>query len=139
MPTCIALSAQLCARRVLRDVEHEHNRVSLSTMLAQAKKAWHGAKLNEPDWGDHSHSVAFGGELRSERLQFHLILNAYWKPLDFELPKVAVGRSWQRWIDTALESPLDISPWQSAPPVAGDSYRVESHSVVMLFAEGGAE
>ena len=139
MPTCIASSSHLCARRVLRDVEHEHNRVSLSTMLAQAKKTWHGAKLGKPDWGDHSHSVAFGGELRSEGLQFHLILNAYWKPLDFELPKVAVGRSWQRWIDTALESPLDISPWQSAPPVAGDSYRIESHSVVMLFAEGDAE
>ncbi len=131
--------AQLCARRVLRDLEHERNRVSLSTMLAQAKKAWHGTKLGKPDWGDHSHSVAFGGELRSEGLQFHLILNAYWKSLDFELPKVAVGGAWRRWIDMALEPPLDINPWQSATPVAGDSYHVESHSVVMLFAEGAAE
>jgi isoamylase len=129
----------LCERRALRDVEHEQKRVSLSTMLAQATKAWHGAKLNEPDWRDRSHSVAFGGELRSERLQFHLILNAYWEPLDFELPKVAAPRTWRRWLDTALASPLDISPWQSAPPVTGDSYRADSHSVVMLFVEGGAE
>ena len=108
-------------------------------MLAQAKNAWHGTKLGKPDWGDQSHSIALAGELRGEGLQFHLILNAYWEPLDFELPRLAVGRSWRRWIDTALESPLDISPWHTAPPVAGDSYRVESRSVAMMFAEGGAE
>jgi len=130
---------RLCAQRVLRDLEHERNRVSLCTMLAQAKNAWHGTKLGKPDWGDQSHSIALAGELRGEGLQFHLILNAYWEPLDFELPRLAVGRSWRRWIDTALESPLDISPWHTAPPVAGDSYRVESRSVAMMFAEGGAE
>ena len=81
----------LAARRSLRDVEHERQRVSLNTFLREANKAWHGVKLNEPDWGDCSHSIALGAELRGEGLLFHLILNAYWEPLEFELPASATG------------------------------------------------
>ena len=81
----------LAARRSLRDVEHERQRVSLNTFLREANKAWHGVKLNEPDWGDCSHSIALGAELRREGLLFHLILNAYWEPLEFELPTVGDG------------------------------------------------
>ncbi|WP_406701266.1 glycogen debranching protein GlgX [Singulisphaera sp. Ch08] len=123
----------LAARRLLRDVENERRRVSLNTLLQEAKKAWHGVKQYAPDWGDGSHSVALGAELRSEGIHFHLILNAYWEPLEFELPNLGDGQPWRRWIDTALEPPHDIAPWQAAPTVPGDTYRVESRSVVMLF------
>jgi isoamylase len=127
----------LIARRLLRDVEHERQRVSLTTMIHEAKKAWHGVKLYQPDWGDGSHSVAFGAELQREGLLFHFILNAYWEPLEFELPKLEDGQRWRRWIDTAVDSPDDVVPWQTAPTVSGDTYRAESRSVVMLFTRGG--
>jgi glycogen operon protein len=123
----------LNARRVLRDVEHERQRISLTTLIDQAKKAWHGVKLFEPDWGDSSHSIVFGAELQREGLSFHLIFNAYWEPLDFELPKLGNDRRWRRWIDTALDSPEDIVPWLEAPEISGHSYRAESRSVVMLY------
>ena len=42
----------LAARRSLRDVEHERQRVSLNSFLREANKAWHGVKLHQPDWGD---------------------------------------------------------------------------------------
>jgi isoamylase len=126
----------LIARRLLRDVEHERQRVSLTTMLDQANKAWHGVKPFQPDWGDQSHCVALGAELKAEGLRFHLILNAFWEPLTFELPKPEGGSSWKRWIDTALDSPNDIVPWQTAPAVSGDAYRVEARSVVMLYTDG---
>ena len=42
----------LNARRVLRDTEYERRRVSLSRLLQQATKAWHGVQLGQPDWGD---------------------------------------------------------------------------------------
>ena len=45
------------------------------------------------------------------------------------------GREWRRWIDTALNSPQDIVPWQMAPTVAGDIYRAEARSVVMLIGD----
>ena len=53
----------------------------------------------------------------------HFILNAYWEPLEFELPVVGEGASWRRWIDTALDSPNDILPWQAAPAITVMSYR----------------
>ncbi len=124
----------LLKRRFLRDEEHERRRVSLTDFLAQANKSWHGVRLDEPDWSDHSHAVALSGELRAEGLSFHLILNFYWEPLDFELPKpVADGEPWRRWIDTGLDSPDDIVPWQEAPSMRKDAYRTEARSVVMLF------
>ena len=82
---------------------------------------------------------ALGGEFKNEDLRFHLILNAYWEPLDFELPKLEGGEPWRRWIDTGLESPDDITPWQTSPAVDGASYRVQSRSVVMLFTGGRGE
>jgi isoamylase len=63
-------------------------------------------------------------EIRREKLLFHLILNAYWEPLDFELPRVhqAGENPWRRWIDTALDSPHDILQWETAESVPGYSY-----------------
>jgi glycogen operon protein len=123
----------LVARRLLRDVEYERQRVSLVDLIERANPAWHGVKLHQPDWGDRSHSVAFGVELRKEELYFfHLILNAYWEPLEFQLPALE-GRTWRRWIDTALDSPHDIVPWENAPCVKGNTYRAQDRSVVMLY------
>ena len=82
----------LTARRLLRGTEHEQERMSLNRLIQAATKAWHGARLNQPDWSDHSRSVAFTAEIRKEKLLFHLILNAYWEPLDFELPPAGKGR-----------------------------------------------
>jgi glycogen operon protein len=130
----------LCARRTLRDVEHERERVSVSAMLQAATKAWHGVRLNQPDWSDTSQSVAFGAALRREGLQFHLILNAFWEPLEFELP-VSESTCWRRWIDTSLDSPNDIVRWQEAPVWPATSYTVADRSVVMLYRslEGQAD
>jgi isoamylase len=78
-------------------------------------------------------------EVRPERLLMHLILNAYWEPLDFELPPAGKdGASrWRRWIDTARETPNDIAPWEEAPKVASLTYRAEARSVVALYAPVG--
>lgn len=123
----------LCARRVLRSVKHEVERVSLSDLLRDAKKGWHGTKLDQPDWSDHSHSLALGGELCDEGILFHFILNAYWKPLEFELPKLTEGNFWRRWVDTSLPSPQDIVPWEQSPRIASETYRAEDRSVVLLY------
>jgi glycogen operon protein len=123
----------LCAQRGLRTVKHEHARISLHTVLQHAKMAWHGVKLHQPDWGEGSHSLALGGELHEEGLLFHLILNAYWEPLEFELPPLESG-TWRRWIDTSLKSPDDIAVWDEAPPVVDSAYRVADRSVVLLFS-----
>jgi len=126
----------LNARRIMRDVEHERQRMNLTQFIGQANKAWHGVKLGQPDWSPHSHSVAFSCELRKAQILFYMILNAHREPLHFELPPLRKDsdNSWRRWIDTALDSPLDIAPWQAAPSIPGCTYRADAHSVVVLFA-----
>jgi glycogen operon protein len=125
----------LLNRRLERTAEPERQRLSLTELIDRADKAWHGVRVNQPDWGDGSHAIAFGAELKQEKRAFHLILNAYWEPLDFELPPTAGGGAWRRWIDTALASPEDIVEWQASPPVPGTTYRAAPRSVVMLFAD----
>jgi isoamylase len=129
--------ALLNSRRVLRDLEPERKRVSLIQLLRGVNLTWHGVKLDQPDWGECSHSIAFTVEIREEKLLFHVILNAYWQPLDFELPRFdSVGENpWRRWIDTALDCPRDIVEWEAAESVPGYTCRAESRSVVMLFTE----
>lgn len=84
-----------------------------------------------------SFSIAWHAEVRQENMFIHLILNADWQSLEFELPKLDIG-PWRRWIDTALDSPSDIVPWETALPVPGETYRAETRSLVLLFTGGEA-
>lgn len=124
----------LAERRLLRDTGHERRRMSLNHLVRESHKAWHGVKLDQPDWSDDSRLIAFTVELRPERLLFHMILNAHWDALDCELPPAGGDGRWRRWIDTALDSPDDIVPWREAPAIAGRRYRAEGRSVVALHA-----
>ena len=128
--------------RVSRNAEHEQQRVPLSQLIRQTHVTWHGVKLYEPDWSAASHSIAFTSRLPARRMAFHAIFNAYWEPLDFELPPVAIdgapGR-WRRWIDTFLDSPHDIVDWQDAPLIDGSIYRAEPRSMVVLFTPVAAQ
>ena len=129
----------LISRRLLRGTEHERQRLSLNQLIREASKAWHGTRLHRPDWSDQSRSVAFTMDLKQEQVQLHLILNAYWEPLDFELPQAAPAGSplWHRWIDTALEMPEDIVPWREAPAIVDGHYQAASRSVVVLYTTIG--
>jgi isoamylase len=122
----------LIERRQSRSFDDEYEGEPLNQLLRQSTKAWHGVKLNQPDWSTSSHSVALSAEIVKERILVHWILNAYWEPLDFELPQVE--GSWKRWIDTGLDSPEDIVSWKEARPHAGSAYRVGPHSVAVLYA-----
>jgi isoamylase len=127
------------SRRLFQDLEPAQQYLSLNEILQNANKAWHGVKLGRPDWADSSHSLAISAEAPNKDLLFFVILNAYWEPLEFELPHVGGDEadSWRRWIDTTLDSPLDIVEWETAPTVPGRTYRVGPRSMVVLFAREG--
>ena len=127
----------LIERRVMRDVEHERRRVSLSQFLREQEYAWHGVKLNQPDRSPFSHTIVIGGEVKNEGVVAHIILNAYWEPLDFELPILRGRQNWWRWIDTALYPPHEICEWNAEQPVLGTTYRAGARSVVVLIAGAG--
>ncbi|MBL8817056.1 MAG: glycogen debranching protein GlgX [Planctomyces sp.] len=125
----------LIAQRRLRSIHHEHQRTSLRQMIGDLTKAWHGVRLNQPDWSDESYSLAFTIESQTERAKMFVILNAWKQPLEFELPLIEGENqgSWRRWLDTALDSPNDIVSWNHSPEVGGVTYKALEHSVVVLW------
>jgi glycogen operon protein len=101
---------------------------------------WHGVRLNEPDWGEHSHSLAIELANPSDPdidEHLHVLLNAYWEPLEFELPELPEGRRWARLIDTARPSPQDFVD----PPVllsdGAGLYGTQPRSAVVLVECSG--
>jgi len=124
----------LIERRRLRNPAAEQHHLSLNQLLARAVKTWHGVRIGQPDWSSSSHSIALSAHLPHENIITHMIFNAYWEPLEFELPDRNRG-PWKRWIDTALDAPNDIVPWADAPAVPGFKYVAGPRSVVALHAE----
>ena len=124
----------LAARRSERSDNARDQRISLTDMLEHAKTAWHGVKHLQPDWSSSSHALAFGAELRAEGIELYLIMNAYWEPLEFELPPPSEGNGWRQWIDTSLNSPDDIVPWEEARAISDPRlHRAAPRSVVVLW------
>jgi isoamylase len=109
---------------------------SLSEVIRRAQIVWHGVRLNQPDWSFNSHSLAVSAHTAATGMVLHLMLNAHWEDLEFELPSIGSGgtSSWRRWIDTYLESPDDICDLLEAPEVRGSTYLVRRHSIVLLLA-----
>jgi len=132
---------ELSGFRLRRDIVAEGGRLSLADVLGRAAVVWHGITLNEPDWSEHSRSLAVTVQSVRARFLLHLMLNAYWEPLTFELPPPADGRTWRRCIDTALASPGDIQPWPTATEVTDRACTVQPRSIVVLAqrldAQGG--
>jgi glycogen operon protein len=120
--------------RQRRDVVAEEGKLSLNQLLRRARIEWHGVALHNPDWSEHSHSLAFTLQSLSGNFLFHVMLNAYWEPLTFELPPGPPGSDqfWRRCVDTALASPDDFRPWENAPFVEQATYVVQPRSLVGL-------
>ena len=104
---------------------------------------WHGVEPARPDFSQESHAVAFALDgRRTDRpgvdRDFYIAMNAYWRPLGFQIPASPSGRPWRRVVDTALPSPDDIVDADHGPRVPiSQVYRVESHSMIILMSDDG--
>jgi glycogen operon protein len=94
---------------------------------------WHGKELGKPDWSEDSHSLAFTLHHPQVHEQLHVMLNAYWQPLTFQLPALASARQWHRIVDTFLSSPKDFLNLATAVPITSENYLVQSRSSVVLM------
>jgi isoamylase len=112
----------------------EDRGATLAQFLGDTRLQWHGVKLDGPDWSPHSHTLA--ATMRGPRLGaiLHLMLNAYWEPLDFELPPAPpeCQGPWRRWVDTSRESPTDICDWHGGWPVTTAHYSVQPRSLAIF-------
>ena len=95
---------------------------------------WHGIKLYQPDWGHYSHSIALTLNSDTKDDDIHMMFNAYWEDLEFELPPRAQHSPWLRAIDTHRAAPDDIAQEGNEQPIEGESIVVAARSVVVLVA-----
>lgn len=98
---------------------------------------WHGQRLSKPDWSDDSHFLAFSLCHPASGERLHVIFNAFWKPLEFELPSLKLGNSWHRIVDTSLPAPEDFADAATAKKIYANHYLAAARSSVVLLDQGG--
>jgi glycogen operon protein len=122
--------------RMNRDLPIERLDMTLNELLRRQPFQWHGVQLNAPDWSHESHTLAATVRLLGYPLLLHIIINAYWEALEFEIPTLVEPReSWRRCIDTYLDPPEDICSWTKAQSLPGSTFTVQPRSVVVLLAK----
>lgn len=94
---------------------------------------WHGTKLDQPDWNNFSHSLAFEMTHPEADEQLYAIFNTYWSELTFELPELPEHKRWCTIIDTTRREDSLIMP-SSAPAIMSPEYRAGPRSSVVLMA-----
>jgi len=116
-------------RHQLPDSDHTWT-TTLAELLRQSRIDWHGVRLNEPDFGPDSHSISV--TIQSPIIHLHIIVNAFWSELAFELPARPLGSPWHLFIDTGLPSPLDIFAPGDRPILETRPYTAVARSVIVL-------
>jgi len=96
---------------------------------------WHGTKLNKPDFSENSHTLAFTYHHPLKFETLHVIVNSYWRPLNFELPKLKKPLNWHRIIDTSLSPPKDFSEINQTTQYDSNSYKVMDRSIAVFMAK----
>jgi glycogen operon protein len=99
--------------------------------------SWHGVTPGHPDFGDGSRFIAWMLEAfqtgeRSD-VPIYIAANAYWEPLEIELPDTP-DRRWYRVIDTTLPSGQDIVPEEEAAFLPTPKMTIQPRSTVVCVA-----
>ena len=115
-------------------LKHDHPLIVTPQPIIEPAITWHGTQLGQPNWDESSHSLAFTLRYGQHAEILHIILNMFWKPLEFELPPLDKGQYWRRIIDTASPSPQDISHVENAPCLNQLRYTAEARSTAVLMA-----
>jgi isoamylase len=95
--------------------------------------SWHGAKLGQPDWDGPSRVLGMHLTGSDGDEPIYVFVNAHWEPRRFELPRLAGGRAWHRFLDTTLPPGQDaLEPGSEARLPAGRASVAGPRSVVVL-------
>ncbi|MEM6452939.1 MAG: glycogen debranching protein GlgX [Cyanobacteria bacterium P01_D01_bin.105] len=114
--------------------KHDEHLIATAQPIVEPAITWHGVNLDQPDWNEDARSLAFTLSYREYGEQLHVIFNAFWEPLTFDLPLLDRGQRWRRVVDTALGAPKDFCQLEDAPTVEQFFYQVEARAAVVLIA-----
>jgi glycogen operon protein len=124
------------------------NKFNLQTEFFQEESFWnapgddvptsfqlHGTILNDVSWNKDSHSLSYTLYNPQYKKALHVMINAYWKTLAFELPELTNSNNrWRLVINTKNPSPRDIYVDKKGPLLRAKKYRVAARSVVVVAA-----
>ena len=95
--------------------------------------AWHGAKLGKPDWDGPSRVLGMHLTGADGDEPIYVFVNAHWEARVFDLPRLAAGKTWRRFVDTSRPPGEDaLAPGAEAALPAGRAYTAGPRSVVVL-------
>ena len=104
--------------------------------------SWHGLEAWNPDWDDHSRTLAFMACGRhtpngSEKDDYiYVAMNMHWEKHRFELPQLPTDHRWHQFSNTSLASPRDIvKPGQERPLRSQRYLPLEARSVAILVGK----
>jgi glycogen operon protein len=107
---------------------------SLTEFLADANVELSGVRVGEPDLGPESRSIALTAHAGDAAA--HLICNAFWEELEFQLPPSAEGRPWRCILDTSADGPHQVLGYDDAE-ASGATVRVGPRTIVCLVTSAG--
>ncbi|MCA9705821.1 MAG: glycogen debranching protein GlgX [Myxococcales bacterium] len=93
---------------------------------------WHGIRLDQPDWGVHARVLAYTLTRSHDDQALHIIINAFDRALEFEVPRPEAGLGWVRAVDTGQPAPYDVADPGHEVRVEGPTVEVEARAVVVL-------
>jgi len=96
--------------------------------------SWHGTELNKPDWSENSRSLAFTLFHPEANETIHVIVNAFWKKLKFQIP-VLEKRKWYKIVDTSAASPHDFNTLGQGEIINRKMLHVMDRSILVLMAK----
>lgn len=117
------------------EIFRQEERLQVAYASLKPHISWHGLKLGEPDWQPSSHTLAFSLRHPKANEYLHVMLNAYWQPLEFELPLLGAGEQWHRVVNTALALSDAICEIGFSEPHLKETYCVEDRACVVLIAQ----
>jgi glycogen operon protein len=95
---------------------------------------WHGIELNKPDWSKNSHSLAFTLYHPVARETVHVMVNAFWDTLKFQIPALK-EQKWYKVIDTSVEAPNDFCKPGGGQKLDRKVVKVKDRSIMLLMAK----
>lgn len=106
----------------------------LSSVVEDVNIRWHGVMPDQPDWSEHSHSIALTVYHPITLDELYVVCNAYWDPIEFTIPD-RDDSDWHLLINTANPSPQDIYLVEEAPSYPDNTVLVAGRSMIVMVAK----
>jgi glycogen operon protein len=114
-------------------IEFKHNNNNLWNNIKRHEYheylQWHGVELHQPDFGPKSHSISYSFTSKDNKHRFQAIINAFWKPLHFELTE-PIADEWNVAINTSKNfDEINLNKKSAFPKI-----KVSARSIIILHS-----